>query len=332
MWLGNVSITKHAFSYSQAILSEILGWRKGQCWWFFQWWAYLESRTPLPLLALCPTTPIHPSPLGRLREHFPRLFPFLVAGNTQHTQLNMKHGINSMACDLYAKCHMLHLHETEQETGLFFCNVQLPQMKSGPKGISNLWLWFHMSNSVSPSCLQPSQTSRWNPRLWTVNQMSNWRILFPSQLWHCRPGSPCSLLTMKEKSMQAARPGRTGRRNFQRRKRRKKRYTTSSIQEEMFSVSSLLVWLPESNHLSDNVGGPQHIYPWLHKLIVFTAIFVPPASECSKKSLISGFNMLKWCQVRFKTDQLLVPCQDQAARGLAELFLRFSRTLSGEQV
>lgn len=57
---------------------------------------------------------------GRLREHFPRLFSLLVAGNTQHTQLNMKHGINSMACDLYAKCHMLHLHETEQETGLFF--------------------------------------------------------------------------------------------------------------------------------------------------------------------------------------------------------------------
>lgn len=120
MWLRNASITKPAFSYSQAILSEILGWRKGQCWWFFQWWAYLESRTPLPLLALCPTTPIHPSLLGRLREHFPRLFSLLVAGNTQHTQLNVKHGINSMACDLYAKCHMLHLHETEQETGLFF--------------------------------------------------------------------------------------------------------------------------------------------------------------------------------------------------------------------
>lgn len=166
----------------------------------------------------------------------------------------------------------------------FFYNVQLPQMKSGPKVISNWWLWFHMSNSVSPSCLQPSQTSRWNPRLWTVNQMSNWGILFPSQLWHCRPGSPCSLLTMKEKSM-AARPGRTGRRNFQRRKRRKKRYTTSSIQEEMFSVSSLLVWLPESIHLSDNVGGPKHIYPWLNKLIVFTAIPPFPQHQNAVRSL-----------------------------------------------
>lgn len=165
-----------------------------------------------------------------------------------------------------------------KKLAFFFYNVQLPRMKSGPKGISMSWLWFHMSNSVSPSCLQPSQTSRWNPRLWTVNQMSNWRILFPSQLWHCRPRSPCSLLTMKAKSMQAARLGRTGRRIFQRRKRRKKRYTTSSVQEEMFSVSSLLLWLPESNHLSDNVGGPQHIYPWPNKLIVLTAT-PPPSSQ-----------------------------------------------------
>lgn len=85
----NVSVTERAFSCSQAILSEIVGWREGQCWWFFQWWDYLEPRAPLPLLIPCPATPHSPPPpppLGRMREHFPRLLSLLVAGNTANTQ------------------------------------------------------------------------------------------------------------------------------------------------------------------------------------------------------------------------------------------------------
>lgn len=46
---------------------------------------------------------------------FPSLLSLLVAGNAankQHTQLDLKLGIHSMACCLYAKCQV---HEIEQK-------------------------------------------------------------------------------------------------------------------------------------------------------------------------------------------------------------------------
>lgn len=82
-----------------------------------------SASTAHPLPCNPPFTPSTPSSWPNERT-FPQA-PFIARGwkyckHTTHTQLYKKVGTNSMACHLYAKCHMLHLHETEQKKRLFY--------------------------------------------------------------------------------------------------------------------------------------------------------------------------------------------------------------------
>lgn len=76
------------FFCSQAVLSEVVGWRQRQCRWFPQWWDCVKSKTLHPLCTPCNATPFIPSSCILLRN---KLFALLVTGNVVRSHSLMWH-------------------------------------------------------------------------------------------------------------------------------------------------------------------------------------------------------------------------------------------------